>query len=464
MLENNILHENMEPEYLLYLNNLRLFPALTKLINVRFHTSSPMSGWLGLYTLTCIDQKGSIIDIDIRLAYGSEIFKQFLVDHGWNKEILLYKKRRIKNCHHKVIIYFCEPSLNLNQQLLKSQVPQDFILGSYWQSIKHFYLPLPSNHPFIFPKTLSNDTRSGYATTRQVIQQGIKQSDTLPETELSCSFLPYEPKQNLEGGLRTRNLFKCKFEDQPFISVITVVFNGERYIEQTIQSVINQSIDHLEYIIIDGGSTDGTLNIIRKYENEINYWISEPDKGIFDAMNKGNSLALGSHTIYTNADDLLFNSDCLNFKLQYKNHLRGVFIYHLQDQLLIDVPPKFIDKNKYKNMINPPVHHPGFIGLKTAHSVFDSNYKLMADSIVIANKIEMEMIETSSQNIAIYRSGGASSENNFELLEELRCAISESQNIEAYFALALHDIYCRLREIAKIIGLVKLKRKLFSNS
>ena len=71
------------------------------------------------------------------------------------------------------------------------------------------------------------------------------------------------------------------------VSIITVSLNNAEYIEACIQSVLNQDYEDIEYIIIDGGSTDGTLDIIKKYEDKINLWISEPDKGIYDAINKG---------------------------------------------------------------------------------------------------------------------------------------------------------------------------------
>ncbi|WP_419535977.1 glycosyltransferase family 2 protein [Endozoicomonas sp.] len=73
----------------------------------------------------------------------------------------------------------------------------------------------------------------------------------------------------------------------PMVTIITAVFNGERFIEETILSVINQTYRNIEYIVIDGGSTDSTVNIIKKYENYISYWVSEKDGGISDAFNKG---------------------------------------------------------------------------------------------------------------------------------------------------------------------------------
>lgn len=97
---------------------------------------------------------------------------------------------------------------------------------------------------------------------------------------------------------------------------MTIVFNGEEYIEQTIQSVINQSYDNIEYIIIDGGSTDTTLDIIKKYEEDIDYWISESDEGIYDAMNKGIVASSGEWLYFLNAGDVLYDDDMLMNFLQ----------------------------------------------------------------------------------------------------------------------------------------------------
>jgi len=89
------------------------------------------------------------------------------------------------------------------------------------------------------------------------------------------------------------------------ISIITVVLNCRQHIEQTIQSVINQTYNNIEYIIIDGGSTDGTLDIIRNYDHAIDYWISEKDQGIYSAMNKGLRVVANeeSYVLFLNAGD-----------------------------------------------------------------------------------------------------------------------------------------------------------------
>jgi len=90
---------------------------------------------------------------------------------------------------------------------------------------------------------------------------------------------------------------------KPLVSIITVVFNGEKYLEQTIKSVINQTYKNIEYLIIDGGSSDGTLDIVKKYEKQLSNWISEPDKGLYDAMNKGIKRAKGEIIGMINSDD-----------------------------------------------------------------------------------------------------------------------------------------------------------------
>ena len=106
-----------------------------------------------------------------------------------------------------------------------------------------------------------------------------------------------------EGGLRRNGIAGSKGGGKPLISVVTIVYNGERHLEQTIRSVVGQSYGNIEYILVDGGSTDGTLDIIRKYEDRIDYWISEPDRGISDAMNKGTRLATGDIVAHLHADD-----------------------------------------------------------------------------------------------------------------------------------------------------------------
>ena len=116
--------------------------------------------------------------------------------------------------------------------------------------------------------------------------------------------------------------------DAPIISVITVCYNVASTIEKTMLSVLNQTYKNLEYIIIDGNSTDGTVDIIKKYAERLTFWISEPDKGIYDAMNKGIVKATGKFLIFMNAGDQFLNekvlSKCLPYFLQEIDVISGI--------------------------------------------------------------------------------------------------------------------------------------------
>lgn len=93
----------------------------------------------------------------------------------------------------------------------------------------------------------------------------------------------------------------------PKISIITINYNDAIGLEKTILSVLNQTYSDFEYIVIDGNSTDGSKEVIQKYQNKINYWVSEPDKGIYNAMNKGINAATGDYLLFMNSGDVLID-------------------------------------------------------------------------------------------------------------------------------------------------------------
>ncbi|GAB3023707.1 glycosyltransferase family 2 protein [Spirosoma pulveris] len=97
----------------------------------------------------------------------------------------------------------------------------------------------------------------------------------------------------------------------PTLSIITITYNAERFLERTIQSIVAQQATDYEYIIVDGASNDGTLDIIKRYENHITSWISEPDRGLYDAMNKGQQRATGDYVWFMNAGDELYDAETL---------------------------------------------------------------------------------------------------------------------------------------------------------
>lgn len=106
-----------------------------------------------------------------------------------------------------------------------------------------------------------------------------------------------------QGGQRARGISPSGSSGRPLVSIVTVVYNGAATLERTMKSVLEQDYPDIEYIIVDGGSTDGTLELVRRYEDRLAYWVSERDKGIYDAMNKGVALCTGEWVALINADD-----------------------------------------------------------------------------------------------------------------------------------------------------------------
>lgn len=126
----------------------------------------------------------------------------------------------------------------------------------------------------------------------------------------------------MEGGRRLKGLSP---EQPPLVSVVMAIYNGGATLERAIKSVINQTCPHYEFILVDGGSTDCTIDLLRKYENSIEYWISEPDKGIYDALNKGITLARGEWLYFIGSDDMLANDNV--FDTVFSQPYDSKFVY-----------------------------------------------------------------------------------------------------------------------------------------
>ena len=137
-------------------------------------------------------------------------------------------------------------------------------------------------------------------------------------TDQLFSSISKKPKIKIEGGLRTKNIFKKRSVEKPLITIITAVFNNEKYLEECILSLHNQKYENYEHIVIDGGSSDNTINIIKKYEDKIDYWCSGNDKGIYDAFNNGMQLATGDYIGFLNSDDY-YSHNALELLIKYIN-------------------------------------------------------------------------------------------------------------------------------------------------
>lgn len=173
----------------------------------------------------------------------------------------------------------------------------------------------------------------------------------------------------------------------PKISVITVCYNAKDCIEDTIQSVISQTYHHVEYILIDGASTDGTLDIIRRYQDRITQWVSEPDHGLYDAMNKGIERATGDYLCFLNAGDSFHEDDTLQ-QIAHSLNCKELpdVIYgetalvdsegHFVRMRRLQAPEKLTWKSFRQGML---VCHQAFFAKRTLVEPYDLQYRFSAD-------------------------------------------------------------------------------------
>jgi len=249
------------------------------------------------------------------------------------------------------------------------------------------------------------------STTKLLIKERPILNEGLDFKLKSQLFLDSSILPRNEAGLRIKGFFKKCHANKPLISIVTVVFNGESYLQKTIESVLGQSYDNIEYIIIDGGSTDGSVDIIKKHEHAIDYWVSEPDEGIYNAMNKGASLCTGEYIAFLNADDWyadniieLVSSVIKTNKVDYifgnvsmQDETNGAWIFSSR-----------ISQYKY----NMPFPHPSLF-VRSDHLLnigFDESYKAIADYDFILKLINKNLKYIYIDRVfAYFRLGGISS-------------------------------------------------------
>ena len=227
----------------------------------------------------------------------------------------------------------------------------------------------------------------------------------------SVLFLPEAEGRKGEGGLRAKGYFKKSYEDKPLVSIITVVYNGEKFLEETIQSVISQTYENVEYIIIDGGSTDGTLDIIKRYEDKIDYWISEKDKGIYDAMNKGIDVASGEIMGLINADDW-YEKDTIDMVIKKYSGDKNFDIFH-GNLNYINKSEKIYKPNfSHRKMLlqGMSLYHPTCFVKRSVYEEekFDTNYQLVADyKLIFSMMLKGKKFCYIDKVLANMRAGGA---------------------------------------------------------
>lgn len=220
------------------------------------------------------------------------------------------------------------------------------------------------------------------------------------------------------------------------ITVVTPVFNAVKTIEQTIFSVINQSYDDIEYIIIDGGSTDGSVNIIKKYEKNIDYWISELDAGVFDAMNKGIQKATGDYIYFLGADDAFVNINIIQEIAKYLDESVDILsapIWMVHEEYGIQqIGANNCDRSSI--MAGDMIPHQGmFTKLHLMQEMpFNNRLKCCSDyEFLLKCVLKNKKIRCIDIPVAYYSDGGISSVNVQIVTEEckqimLKCGVTEN--------------------------------------
>ncbi len=165
----------------------------------------------------------------------------------------------------------------------------------------------------------------------------------------------------------------------PKLSIITVNLNNAVGLEKTIRSVISQTFSDYEYIIIDGGSTDGSVEVIKKYADKITYWVSEPDKGIYNAMNKGIKVAKGEWLYFLNSGDRLYDDSVLE-KIFSSNIEKYDFVYGNVKR--IPSNNVYAGEFTYEKLLNQNIAHQSVFQKKKLFKEigkYDEKYKIAAD-------------------------------------------------------------------------------------
>lgn len=254
----------------------------------------------------------------------------------------------------------------------------------------------------------------------------------------------------------------------PKISIVTIAYNCEKEIEETILSVINQQYDNKEYLIIDGASKDGTMDVVSKYRDKIDVIISEPDKGRSDAFNKGIAHATGDYIVMMNAGDLLAD-DALN---KFANNFEPGY------DVIKGNTVRWNDETGFKSIEHPVIKYPEipfnflichqstYIS-KSAYERFGGygiDYKVVMDfELMLRFSRHNAKFMKINENLAVFRLGGISQTSSKRRIKEMKRAMLENEHSK--FNTYVFILYVRLRSLMRnILNLVNpdLKSKIIS--
>jgi glycosyltransferase involved in cell wall biosynthesis len=249
----------------------------------------------------------------------------------------------------------------------------------------------------------------------------------------------------------------------PKLSIVTINYNNFLGLEKTIQSVVNQTSDDFEYIVIDGDSNDGSKEIIEKYANNISYWVSEPDKGIYDAMNKGILAAKGDFCQFLNSGDFLKDKDVTSRMLDHlgsESILYGNMIKLWPDGRTYK-NTSIVSNSFYSFFVGSLNHSPSYIkrSLFEKYGLYDENLKIVSDWKFFLEAIALgnEVVKYVDIDVTVFDMTGISNTNSHLDKAERRLVLEEKL---APSILSDYDLYWRDIDMMKRIRKNKLVYKI----
>jgi len=246
------------------------------------------------------------------------------------------------------------------------------------------------------------------------------------------------------------------------ISIITVCFNAEKSIEKTIKSVQAQSYNSIEHVFIDGASTDNTKKIIKKYLRKQDKFISEKDKGIYDAMNKGIEIASGEVIFFLNSGDLFYNNEVISKIVEEFNKDNCELL--LGDVQVVSSTYEDLYVKSHKNLsfeyfFNDSICHQGIfykIQKKEEFPLFDLNFPICADfdhflKLYLNKKIKTRYVKTF---ITLYPLNGFSSRNDSEFIKKITCELDKIRSTHLGLRYKIKKIRVKLKIRTRIKNLI----------
>ena len=234
---------------------------------------------------------------------------------------------------------------------------------------------------------------------------------------------------------------------QPFFSIITVVYNGESFIEETICSIVDQRHKSFEYIIVDGGSTDSTLDIIKRYDHQIDYWLSEPDNGISDAFNKGLLCSRGKYINFQGDGDGFASLDILSRieNIACSEMLIGGRINRIDcSGNVIFESPLLSESYKLALLTRMPFPHQGLFMNRAyfeKYGLFDTSLRFSMDyELLLRSYSSPESVKTTDMIIANWRADGVGTGREQELFEEYKKIRIKWINLPRWFVELISDL------------------------